>query len=126
MKKIRAKVVPGRGVGRQLNFPTLNFEIPEKFEVEFGVFATRLFFGGKIFPAILFFGNRRTFDGVESLEIHILEKFPPAKTEVADSPTSAEFEILEKIREVRKFDSPEKLRAQIEKDCAIAKKILNF
>jgi len=117
MKKFFGKIVPGRGIGRTMNFPTLNFEIPENLEIKSGVFATRIFLDKKVLPGILFFGNRKTFDNKKSLEIHVLKKF-------TDSPTSAEFEILKKIREVMKFGSTEKLKKQIEKDCEIARQIL--
>jgi len=120
------KIISGRGVGKKLGFPTLNFELPENFELQSGIFAARIFFGEHELPAILFFGNRRTFDGVKSLEIHILEKLAPAKAGVDDSPTFAEFEILNKIREVEKFDSVAKLKKQIALDCSTAREILNF
>jgi riboflavin kinase/FMN adenylyltransferase len=119
------KIIAGQGIGRQLGFPTLNFELAENLKIESGVFAARLFLEEKTFPAILFFGNRETFDNKKSLEIHILEKLALAKAGIEDSPNSAEFEILEKIREVQKFDSSESLKKQIKKDCEIARKILS-
>jgi riboflavin kinase/FMN adenylyltransferase len=114
--RFHGKIVAGRSVGRTLGFPTLNFEIPENFESEEGVFAAQLFLGERKFPAILFFGNRETFDNVKSLEIHVLEKFD-------ESPASAEFEILGKIREVERFENEAELKRQITKDCQIARKI---
>ena len=115
--RFAGKIISGRGVGRELGFPTLNFELAENWKIEPGVFAARLFFDEKTFPAILFFGNRETFDGKKALEIHVLGEF-------SESPTAAEFEILDKIREVAKFENSKKLVAQIEKDCAVAREIL--
>ncbi|MCF7836572.1 riboflavin kinase [Candidatus Gracilibacteria bacterium] len=115
--RFKGEIIPGRGVGRNLGFPTLNFEIPENFDSEEGVFAAQLFLGEQKFPAILFFGNRQTFDGVKSLEIHVLEKFD-------ESPASAEFEILGKIREVKKFANEAELKKQIATDCETAREIL--
>ncbi|MFH0834600.1 MAG: riboflavin kinase [Patescibacteria group bacterium] len=111
------KIISGRGIGRKLGFPTLNFAVAENWKIEPGVFAARLFLGEKSWPAILFFGKRKTFDNQETLEIHVLNEF-------AENPSEAEFEILGKIREAAKFDSTEKLVAQIEKDCARAREIL--
>ncbi len=115
--KFHGKIIAGRGVGRSLSFPTFNFIVPKNFELEEGVYAARIFWDEQKFPAVLFFGKRETFDDEQSLEIHVLKKFD-------ESPNELDFEILEKIREVTKFDSPEKLRAQIEHDCEAAKKIL--
>lgn len=122
--KFHGKIVSGRGIGRKLGFPTLNFEIPENLELENGVFAARLFLNEKIFFAILFFGNRKTFDDKKALEIHILENLVPSKARINESPHEAEFEILDKIRDVKKFEDEEDLKKQIEKDCALARKIL--
>ncbi|MFH0776303.1 MAG: riboflavin kinase [Patescibacteria group bacterium] len=115
--RFRGKIIPGKGIGRKLGFPTLNLKPPVESENEAGVFAARIFLGKKTFPAILFLGNRQTFDNQRTLEVHILEDFK-------EQPKSIEFEILDKIREVVKFDSAEELKAQIEKDCARAREIL--
>ena len=117
--RFSGKIISGQGVGRKLGFPTLNFELPKNLEIESGVFAARFFLGEKVWPAILFFGNRETFDDKKTLEIHILKKFK-------ENPTQAEFEILDKIRDVAKFENPEKLRQQIAKDCKVAREILGL
>ncbi|MFA6458647.1 MAG: riboflavin kinase [Patescibacteria group bacterium] len=117
--RFSGKIIPGRGIGRTLGFPTLNFELPENFPSESGVFAARLFLDEKVWPAILFFGKRATFDDEKTLEIHVLTKF-------TESPPEAAFEILAKIRAGRKFDSAEELKKQIEKDCATAREILGI
>ncbi len=114
-----SKIITGRGIGRKLGFPTLNLEVPENFLSESGVFAARLFLDEKVWPAILFFGKRATFDNEKTLEIHVLTKF-------ADSPTKVAFEILTKIRAGKKFTSADELKKQIEKDCAAAREILEL
>lgn len=115
--RFSGKIIPGRGVGRTLGFPTLNLEVPENFLSESGVFAARLFLDEKVWPAILFFGKRATFDNKKTLEIHVLTKFTESATEAA-------FEILTKIRAGQKFGSAEELKKQIEKDCVTAREIL--
>ena len=117
--RFSGKIIPGRGVGRTLGFPTLNFELPENFTMEPGVFAANLFLDEKVWPAILFFGKRATFDNEKTLEIHILKEF-------TESPSAAEFEILEKIRAGQKFTSADELKKQIEKDCSAAREILGI
>ncbi len=117
--RFQGKIICGRGVGRQLNFPTFNFEIPDNFKIEEGVYAAKISWNSKTFPAILFFGRRKTFDDEKALEIHVLDK------ELSESPESAEIEIFEKIRDIRKFTNEEKLKQQIAKDCKIARQILS-
>ena len=104
------KIIRGRGVGRQLNFPTLNFEIPKNFKIGEGVRAAQISWNSKTFPAILFFGRRKTFDGKRTFEVHILDE------EILEAPESAEVEIFEKIRGVRKFANEEELKKQIADD----------
>jgi len=118
--RFQGKIIRGRSIGRQLNFPTLNFEIPDNFETNTneGIYAARISWDLKTFSAILFFGRRETFDGEKSLEVHILDE------EISEAPKSAEVEIFEKIRDVRKFTNKEKLKKQILKDCAAARRIL--
>ncbi|MCK5472340.1 riboflavin kinase [Candidatus Gracilibacteria bacterium] len=118
--RFQGKIIRGHGIGRQLSFPTLNFEIPDNFVTEYGVYAARISWDLKTFSAILFFGRRETFDGEKSLEVHILDE------EISEAPQSAEVEIFEKIRDVRKFTSEEELKKQIVKDCATTRRILKL
>ncbi|MFH1546197.1 MAG: riboflavin kinase [Patescibacteria group bacterium] len=119
------KIIRGRGAGRQLNFPTFNFEIPENlpaggqgFKLAEGVHVARISWDLKTFPAILFFGRRETFDGKKALEVHVLDE------KISEAPESAEVEVLEKIRDVQKFTNEEELKKQIAADCQKAREIL--
>ncbi len=127
--RFQGKIVRGKGIGKTINFPTLNFEIPDDFDLEAGVYAARVQIppspplskggnGTKWSGGILFFGNRETFDNSLSLEIHLLE------TSVESPPESAKVEVLDKIREVNKFENEEELKKQIEKDCTTASQVL--
>ncbi len=116
--RFQGKIIRGRGIGRRLSFPTLNFEIPENFEIEKGVYAARILWNSKIFPAILFFGRRETFDDLLALEVHVLDE------EISEFPESAEVEIFEKIRDVRKFTNEEELKKQVVEDCKETREIL--
>lgn len=126
--RFEGEIILGRGVGETLGFPTLNFKIPEKFELAEGVYACKLFakhsrsrtknqeprtrFG------VLFFGKRQTFDNQKALEVHILDEV------LALSPNEAKVEVLDRIREVKKFENEDELKKQIKKDCLVARKIL--
>jgi riboflavin kinase / FMN adenylyltransferase len=120
-----SNIIPDRSIGRTLGFPTLNFEIPKNFELEEGVYVCRIkcqVLGSReqVFFGVLFYGNRKTFDNQKALEIHIIDK------NLKNSPIKVEVEVVEKIREVEKFEDEEKLKEQIAIDCEKAKIILNL
>lgn len=71
--RISGAVLHGREEGRKLGFSTANMAYPkEKVKLKEGVYASKVFFGGKIYGGITNFGAAPTF-GVdyELLETHI-------------------------------------------------------
>ncbi|MFH1375898.1 MAG: riboflavin kinase [Patescibacteria group bacterium] len=123
--QFKSKVIPGRGIGRQLGFPTLNLEILEDFKLLEGVFVCKITFQVSRFkfqnlPGVLFYGNRETFDSEKALEVHILDK------DLSEAPESAEVEVIAKIRDVQKFENEEDLEKQIKQDCSAARKVLKI
>ena len=133
--QFKSKVIIGRGVGRTLGFPTLNFEIPESFELSEGVYVCKIkapSFAcpergrrvkrglGEILDGVLFYGSRKTFDNAKALEVHILDE------ELAEAPQSATIEVLDRIRDIQKFASEEELKVQIKEDCSTARKVLKI
>ena len=113
-----AKIIPGRGVGKTFGFPTLNFEIPQNFNLEHGVFAVQIFLQKNKFNGVLFFGTRKTFDQKIALEIHVLD------AKLVKTPNSGKILVFDKIREVQKFTSYIELSTAIKKDCTMARRIL--
>lgn len=108
---VRGEVVKGKGLGRELGFPTLNVRPDRPLNLRRGVYAVR--FGGVkgvanygLAPTM---GERAWREPV--LEVHLLEPFA-----AADS--TAAVELVDFIREERRFDSAEDLRRQIALDCA--------
>ena len=108
---VRGEVVKGKGLGRELGFPTLNVRPDRPLNLRRGVYAVRL--GGVkgvanygLAPTM---GERAWREPV--LEVHLLEPFA-----AADS--TAVVELVDFIREERRFDSAEDLRRQIALDCA--------
>jgi FAD synthase len=149
MLTFTGQVVAGHGVGRTLGYPTLNFVVPETVRnkdfyslLEPGVYACRIELsppqspfskkerraskdplqGGQV-GGILFFGPRGTFDETKLvLEVHLFD-LPAGQTDL--HPETAELEIIKnKIREPKKFENPEELKNQIQKDCEAAREIL--
>ena len=119
-----AKVIKGRSIGKKLGFPTLNFEIPEGFSLGKGVYACKIVGSWQLAVGrteqygVLFFGTRKTFGYETALEVHLLD------TELEKTPTEATIEVLEKIRNPKKFVNQAELKKAIQNDCDIAKKII--
>ncbi len=107
----------GRGVGSKLLVPTINLAAYDELTPASGVYVTRVRVGERWFSAVTNCGVRPTF-GVESyaIESHLLN-FEPLEM-VAGAPVEVCF--LKRLREERKFASPEALKEQILRDLARA------
>lgn len=119
--KFFLKVIKGSGRGKRLGFPTLNFEASPDLHLPFGVY--RCFIRPEdpysyIHPFLgaLFFGPREMFQEPEpSFEVHLLNIRTRTPGHVGDI---FEIDVREKIRDVTKFESSEKLKEAIKEDLA--------
>jgi riboflavin kinase/FMN adenylyltransferase len=111
-------VVSGRGVGSKQTVPTLNLKTTAELIPARGVYITRTFdqAGGRAWASITNIGYRPTFgaSGELSIETFLLDPFE------GDTPHAIAIEFLRRVRDERKFDTPEALRAQILKDVRAA------
>jgi len=108
-----------RGVGSRLLVPTVNVAPGAGMIPANGVYVTRLHVAERCFRAVTNVGNRPTFDGAGfSVESHILN-FEPVEM---DENTPIEIEFLKRLREEKRFDSTESLKAQIMNDVARARR----
>ena len=116
---IRSTPVRGRGIGARLTVPTINFAPYGELLPADGVYATQIKVGDEIFNSVTNAGNRPTF-GQDSyaIESHLLNFHPLDLT--ADTPLELTF--LHRVREERKFTSPEALKAQILQDVQYAER----
>ncbi|MGC2584051.1 MAG: riboflavin kinase, partial [Acidobacteriaceae bacterium] len=108
----------GRGVGTKLTTPTINLAPYSELLPPHGVYVTRVRLGegaGALWlDAVTNAGVRPTFDGAGfAVESHLLDGLPAA--EITDM-TPVEVCFLMRLREERRFPSPEALRAQIARD----------
>jgi riboflavin kinase/FMN adenylyltransferase len=116
---LSGKVVSGTGTGRRFTFPTLNLAPEQELLPAKGVYVTRTRFDGdsRTRRSVTNIGVRPTFNGSSlSVETHLLEmpgEIAPARIEV---------HFWRRLREEKKFNGPEELRAQIARDIAAAKK----
>ena len=108
---IEGVVEHGRRLGRELGFPTANLAVPEGIAAADGVYRSRAEVGGRTYDAMSNRGSNPSVGGVERrLETHIFD------FEGVLYGRLLRVELLEKVRDERKFASIEELRAQIERD----------
>ena len=113
--ELSGKVMPGEHIGHQLGFPTANLEPDDPFKVipasgVYGVWAT-VGDSQKPLPAMMNIGTRPTFDGRNrTLEVNIFDFDGDLYGQ------TVRISFLFRLREERKFESPEALVAQLQKD----------
>ena len=114
-----ARVVPGRGEGRTLGFPTLNVEIPPGLAAKHGVYAGWAWVNGEALPAALHYGPVPVFKSqAPTLEVYVDGHGHPR------TPAELSFEMVEYIREIKDFPDVEALKEQIREDVEKAREIL--
>ena len=117
---LEGTVVPGHGVGRAKTVPTLNLSTAAEVLPAQGVYITRthdLDSAQRRWNSITNIGYRPTFQGSElTIETFLLTPFDGV------DPKRIRVEFLRRVREERKFDSPEELKAQIMRDVYLAQR----
>ncbi len=117
---LQGRVVPGQGIGSKQTVPTLNLEPDSEVLPLNGVYVTRTRDrdGGRKWDSITNVGIRPTFGGeAVTVETFLLGLFEPP------TPERILVEFLWRIRDERKFDSPEALKAQILSDARRAGRV---
>lgn len=108
----------GRGMGTGLDAPTINLAPYSELLPPHGVYVTQVRLGDQPdnppLPAVSNIGVRPTFaDAGFAIESHLLDGPPPRELHET---TPLELCFLHRLRDERRFPSPEALRAQIRKD----------
>lgn len=108
----RGRVVPGRGKGQKLGFPTANLEInPELLLPRDGVYFTLVKKNGSIWPGAANVGRCPTFSLDQLiLEVNIID----FEGDLYDEIITVFF--IKKIRNEQVFSSPEELKKQVYQD----------
>jgi riboflavin kinase / FMN adenylyltransferase len=113
----------GRGIGSTLTVPTINLAPYPELLPPNGVYVTQLRVGGEWFDAVTNVGNRPTF-GADSfaVESHLLNFHP---TELEEH-TRLRLLFHRRLREERRWPSPEALKKQIMHDVGQARRYLHL
>jgi riboflavin kinase/FMN adenylyltransferase len=129
--RLIGNIVPGRGKGKQLGFPTLNLKEPEQITPAEGVYAGLIEIGNneeqvcstkRKIPAAFSIGRATTYGSNQSLliEAHLL-------VDSAEQFTGRymAMDFIERIRSQQKFKTEKELAEQIDRDCQQAQQILH-
>jgi riboflavin kinase/FMN adenylyltransferase len=114
---LEGEVVSGHGIGSRKTVPTLNLSTSAEVLPAKGVYVTRTadLDTQRRWRSVTNVGYRPTFDGQElTVETYVLESLSEP------SPTRIRVEFLRRLREERRFESPEALKQQILRDVARA------
>ncbi len=113
-------VVRGDGRGNKYGFPTTNLEVsPEKLLPLKGVYAARVYYSGQTLSGIINIGNKPTFGSHDiSVEVFILN----FNSDLYGAHLTVE--LIDFIREEKKFSDQEELYSQVREDIKKAETIL--
>lgn len=115
---IGGEIVSGHGIGSKQTVPTLNLRTTAEIVPARGVYITRTTDPdtGRVWQSITNIGVRPTFEnaGGASIETFLLSPFS------GDTPHQIRLEFLRRVRDERKFDTPEALKSQIFRDVRTA------
>jgi riboflavin kinase/FMN adenylyltransferase len=114
------RVVRGASLGRTIGFPTANIALGRRACPVSGVFAVRVRgVCAGVLPGMANVGSRPTVDGSEKrLEVHLFDLDQDLYGR------HLKVELVEKLRDERRFDSLDSLRAQIARDATAARHAL--
>jgi len=118
---LSGEIVKGQGLGRKLNYPTINLHIKESYKLipKTGVYIVKTTIDQKVFFGIMNIGFRPTVNGKnKTIEVHLLDFTGDLYGE------NLQIEVLKRLRDEQKFSGLEKLILQIKKDELKARKWL--
>lgn len=115
-------VIQGKGLGRQIGFPTANIHIKEDYKLipKKGVYVVKGTWDDKILYGMMNIGTNPTVDGKnQSIEVHFFD----FDTDIYKEKIKIEF--LERLRDEHKFETLGLLQEQLNQDKINAQKFLN-
>ncbi|MGS2762476.1 bifunctional riboflavin kinase/FAD synthetase [Sinomicrobium sp. M5D2P9] len=110
---LTGEVVKGKGLGRQIRFPTANLRIAEKYKLipRNGVYVVKSDIAGKTVYGMMNIGFNPTVNGTtRSIEIHFFDFDRDIYGE------KIQVDMLKRLRDEVRFESVEALSAQLDKD----------
>jgi riboflavin kinase / FMN adenylyltransferase len=115
-----ARLVRGSGRGKEIGTPTLNIDLNDvPTDIAEGIYAGWVKIDQRWCKAAIHYGPRPVFQDSRSFEVHVLDagiEIPPERIDIV---------LVERLRDVQDFPSPEALSAQIGDDVRRTRAILD-
>jgi len=117
---LSSQVIPASGRGRKLGFPTANLDIkPEQALPSDGIYATIAYINHEPLPSVTNIGLRPTFGGDRRwVEVYLIDY----RGQLYGQKLKIDF--VDRLRDERRFENAEELKAQIRKDIEQARLVL--
>jgi len=116
--RVSGRVGTGAKRGRSIGFPTANLEDVQTLVPAEGVYAVRATLDGKSYGGAANIGGNPTFgEQARKLEVHLTDFDSDLYGRVL------EVDFLARLRETRKFDSVDELKAQLQRDVDAARRM---
>ena len=115
-------IVRGKGLGKQIGFPTANLQIEEDYKLipKNGVYVVKSYINEETIFGMMNIGTNPTVGGkFQSIEIHFFDFDQDIYGE------KIKIELLKRLRDEQKFESLEILQKQLHKDKSIAIDYIN-
>ena len=119
---LTGKVVKGDGLGKQIDYPTANISIEEDYKIipKDGVYYIKTTINNNLYNGMMNIGHRPTIGTKEkSIEVNLFN----FDRDIYDRVIS--IDVVEKIRDEKKFASIEALKTQLAKDQEHCLKLIN-
>ena len=110
---LTGEIIQGMGIGRKINFPTVNLDIKEDYKLipKKGVYIVKAHFENQINYGVMNIGFRPTVGGQgQTIEIHLFDFMGDLYGK------KMQVEVLKRLRDEQKFTSVDELALQISKD----------
>lgn len=123
--KFFTTTIKGHGRGRGLGYPTINMVVPKSIPDTFvdGIYSAHIKLNDKEYKGAFFYGPIPAFGQSQKVfEVFLLDT---TDIEVREG-EPIEIEAVDFVRRVMKFDQPDQLVLQIEKDVATIKGMLTM
>lgn len=116
--RFQGKVQRGQGRGKDLGYPTANIKLEQ--HIPEGIYISTICIKGQTYNALTFIGTAKTFEENDyKAEVYILD----FKEDIYDELVTVN--LLQKIRENKKFETIDALVEQIKLDDKKARKYFN-
>lgn len=111
----QAKQIKGKGRGRELGFPTINLLTSDEISFDDGIYAAWVVIDNKPYKGALHYGKIPTFsENEKTMEVYLLDitddNFPNTDGKII------EVDVVQHIRDVKRFLDPSDLVDQIARD----------